>query len=153
MRTIAPLVGLLLLLGPGTAFAQRDTITIPKHSHTIWKSYSDGGVWKWGFHTDAQQHELPGLQHDLERQGYKPATCGNNPPEYLAYAVCAYNICPNNGCPYDSTTRCPTPRPVVNYTVQPNFYYQPCPLTPCVQVCQPVQCERPRLFPVLRRCR
>jgi hypothetical protein len=33
----------------------------------------------------------------------------------------------------------------------PIAYLSTC--SPCVPVCQPVQCERPRLFPIFRRCR
>lgn len=153
MRTIAPLVGLLLLLlGSGSALAQPVITPLIPPSHTIWKTYSDGGVWKWGFHTDAQQQELPGLKQTLEGNGYKQVECGINPPEEPAYAVCAYLICPDNGCPYGGTTPCPTPRPVMKCILPPSFCYQPCPPVQCVQVCKPA-CERPRLFPLFRRCR
>jgi hypothetical protein len=83
-----------------------------------------------------------------------PETTTPGKPTRLTFIVLAINKCPDNTG--DLGSRCPSNIPVTfpggDNKTDPTVSL-PCPPTPCVEVCQPVKCERPRLFPLFRRCR
>jgi hypothetical protein len=143
------------LAGSAAAIAQDPDPTNPiplpiPPRYILWKSH-EGSSWKWQFAAFANDDSLADRKKELEDAGHSMVDCGRAPPDMRkVYTVCGYETCPDNGCPY-SDGNCPTPRPVMMYVLPP--VCQPCPPASCVPVCQPVQRERPRLFPIFRRCR
>jgi hypothetical protein len=117
---------------------------------------------KWIFYSDADDTDVVSKSDALKAMGYEKADCGNGPMK-KSHTICLAHKCPENQ--YDlNDDRCPSkPRPVMvpfgsDVNCSPIVVLTPvaCPLPtcqPCVTVCPQPACERPRLFPLFRRCR
>ena len=128
-------------------------------THNLWvgvETPSIPGDFRWEYKGSYPSEQLARDAVSTHCPGC-PETTTRRKPNMRTYIVLGIKECPDNSGELGMNCASTIPVSVPGgdpKTVAPVCL--PCPPTPCVPVCQPVcapACERPRLFPLFRRCR